>query len=120
MTAAKDIGRLTALANLILDSQLVQVQQAAAAKRDSELQIQGLASPARPAAGVADIAAELAALAYQRWADARRSDLNLILARQTSAWLDARDAARLAFGRSQALRGIAENLDAARASKQRQ
>ena len=36
---------------------------------------------------------------YQLWADQRRSAINLILARQTAAWSEARKDAAEAFGR---------------------
>ena len=40
---------------------------------------------------------------YQLWADQRRSDINLTLARQTVTWTEARQDAARAFGRDQAL-----------------
>ena len=43
----------------------------------------------------------------------RRVELNQTLARQTATWSDARDAARLAFGKTQALAGVAARLAAA-------
>jgi hypothetical protein len=46
-------------------------------------------------------------LEYERWADARRAELNLVIARQTAAWLEARGEAQAAFGRVQALRALA-------------
>lgn len=50
------------------------------------------------------------ALRYQQWADLRRSELNTVLARQTAEWLAAREEARLAFGKTEALSGIAARL----------
>ena len=53
------------------------------------------------------VAAELAGLNYQRWADMRRAELNQILARRTVTWLEARDQAKMAFGKKQVLTQIA-------------
>ena len=43
-------------------------------------------------------------LAYSRWADHRRADLNTVIARQTVACMAARTEAATAFGKVQALR----------------
>jgi hypothetical protein len=45
---------------------------------------------------------------YERWAEARRAEINLTLARQTAEWIEARDAARQAFGRADALRRLSD------------
>ena len=47
-------------------------------------------------------------LDYERWADARRGELNLVIARQTADWLEARSDAQTAFGRVQALHELAD------------
>lgn len=106
---SQQIARLGALTDLMLDARLVDLRAAAAA-RDASLD--RLADLARPpsAADLPDLAAVDVEMRYQRWADQRRAEVNLILARQTVAWLEARQAATLAFGKSQALGGLAKAL----------
>lgn len=118
MTKTAQLLRLKHLADLMLDSQLAQVRAAAAAKAASEERLAALARPVAAPEGIGEIAAGLAALGYQRWADARRAEVNLVLARQTVAWMEACDAARLSFGRKQALQGLADRVDAARKLKE--
>lgn len=67
-----------------------------------------------PAEDLAPVLAGKVALTYDRWAEARRSELNLVIARQTAGWMDAQSAAQGAFGRVQALQGLAERLKARR------
>jgi hypothetical protein len=43
---------------------------------------------------------------YQHWADLRRAEINLVLARQTVDWMEARGAAQSAFGRAEVLRQL--------------
>ena len=114
MTQAAQLLQLKHLADLMLDSQLAQVRAAAAAKATSEARLAALAQPVAAPDGIGEIAASLATLGYQRWADARRAEVNLALARQTVAWIEACDAARLSFGRKQALQGLADRAAAAR------
>jgi hypothetical protein len=49
-----------------------------------------------------------AAMLYQAWADARRRELNLNLARQTIKVINAEEASREAFGRQVALKRITQ------------
>ena len=106
---------LGALADLMLDSRLVALRAAAEARNASLARFDALnATPA--ATDLPLIAEALASLGYQRWADARRAEINLVLARQTAEWLEARDAARTTFGRKQALQGLATRLEGRRKS----
>ncbi len=106
---------LGALADLMLDSRLVALRAAAEARNASLARLDALnATPA--ATDLPLIAEALASLGYQRWADARRAEINLVLARQTAEWLEARDAARTTFGRKQALQGLATRLEGRRKS----
>lgn len=110
MNQKQQLAKLGQLANLLLDSRLAVLQAAARAKLESEAQLTGLMSPPPVAAQVSEIAGALAGLSYQRWADARRAELNMLLARQTVTWMEARDSAREAFGKKQALGSVATKL----------
>jgi hypothetical protein len=105
MTRSRDMARLTDLAQLVLDHRLAALRRSADALAQSRMQLSALNLPSVES-GLAPVEAERVALAYQRWADARRSDLNLVIARQTAACLDARGEASLALGRRQALQGV--------------
>lgn len=100
------LGRLTAV---ILEGALSDLRHRAAAKAESEAQIAGLDLPQHQGQGLEGAAAALATVSYQRWADARRMELNRVLARQTAEWLEATDAARRAFGRNEALATLVRN-----------
>lgn len=106
MNRSKQLEKLVNLADLILDSRLSELQAAARAKQACETQLAGTLSTTTVQSDLHGVAAELANLNYQRWADKRRAELNQELARRTVAWIGARDAAREAFGRKQALVGI--------------
>ena len=112
MTKTVQLRRLEQVAGLLFDCRLTDLQCAARARLETEARLAGLATPATLIGELPQVAAEIAALNYQRWADARRAELNQTLARQTAAWIDARDAARLAFGKTQALAGVAAKLAA--------
>lgn len=112
MSRNPQIERLGQIADLLFDSRLAVLQAAARAKLETETQLAALMTPPAEATQVSEIASALAGLSYQRWADARRADLNMRLARQTVAWAEARDSAREAFGKKQALGGVAAKLAA--------
>ncbi len=114
MSQKQQLAKLGQLANLLLDSRLAVLHAAARAKLESEAQLAGLASPPPVAEQISEIAGALAGLTYQRWADARRAELNMLLARQTVTWMEARDQASEAFGKKQALGGVATKLAAIR------
>lgn len=104
-----DLAKLQSLAELSLDHQLSALRQAAEAKSRSEAALADLAKPVTfPQDGFEGVSVDLSGLAFQRWADARRSEINLSLARQTHAWLEAKEAAQVAFGKAQALRRLVE------------
>ena len=73
------------------------------------MQLNAISAAAAPA-DLSPVTAGVVGLAYQRWADIRRSELNAVMARQTAAWIDARAEAAIAFGRTQAMRGIGDKL----------
>lgn len=103
-----DLGRLKSLADLMLDHRLGHLRKAAEAKAQSEAALAALSQPLPEPEGLEGASAALAGLAYRRWADARRAEINQFLARQTHDWMLARDDAQLAFGRAEALRQLAE------------
>ncbi len=110
MSQKQQLAKLGQLANLLLDSRLAVLQAAARAKLESEARLAGLMVTPPVAEQISEIAGALAALSYQRWADARRAELNMLLARQTVTWTEARDHACEAFGKKQALGGLATKL----------
>ena len=108
MADAKGLPGLSTLAGLILDARLANLRQAAAA-RDASLAALAALSRAPAAAAETDLSPLVlarAASAYESWADARRAEINPRLARQTAAWLELQAAARIAFGRAEALRAL--------------
>lgn len=107
MSAQDPLQELGTLAALVLEARLADLRRHALAKAETEAQLAGLEHLPAGDPGLEGAAAALAAMAYQRWAEARRRDLNRVLARQTAEWLEAADAARLAFGRNEALETLA-------------
>lgn len=108
----QNLQKLKDLAGLMLDHRLEHLRRAAEAKAQSEAALARLAIPPAPAPeGLEGASAALAGLAYQRWADARRAEINQTLARQTHHWMEARDAAQKAFGKADALRRLMEKQE---------
>jgi len=105
MSRDNPVDRLAALGGLILDLRLNALQAAVRARQESLDRLAGLAV-AMPDVDLSPVAAHRAEVRYQAWADARRTEINLALARQTARMLEDRDAARQAFGRAQALRAL--------------
>jgi len=103
----QQIDRFRALGDLLLQARLSALQAAAAARTASLDRLADLDRPA-PATDLPALAAAGVGLRYDRWADQRRAEINLTLARQTATWIEARQAAALAFGRSQALDALAQ------------
>ncbi len=106
----QDLHRLKELADLMLDVRLQALRATADAKAKSEAALGALARPADKTDDLVGASAQLAALAYGRWANARRAEINQVLARQTGQWIEARDAAKIAFGKADALRRLMERL----------
>ncbi|MDP3193994.1 hypothetical protein [Tabrizicola sp.] len=109
MTRGADIARLVDLAQLVLDQRLGRLRSTAAELERSRQQIAALDLSAAPT-DLEPVTAEKVALTYNRWADQRRSELNLVIARQTVDWMESRSEAQTAFGRMQALQGLATRL----------
>lgn len=106
MTQKDQINRLQKIAGLQLDLRLNDLHAAARARQESLDRLAGLNVP--QASDLPAIAAAQADILYQRWAEARRAEINQTLSRQTAEWHEAQTHARRAFGQTQALRAIAE------------
>jgi hypothetical protein len=101
MNHKTQIAELHEMAKLVLDVKLGAVRAAARAR---EASLQRLADLEAPETTATDMVQEaLAMQRYQQWADLRRAEINRGLARQTAEWLEARDSAREAFGRAEAV-----------------
>ena len=109
MTKPDALVRLRQISKLILDVKLAALHTAAQKRQQSldlltNLNKQGSDTDLNP------VVAYQTELRYQFWAEARRAEINVVLARQTAQMLAARDAAGQAFGKDQALRGLHAKL----------
>jgi len=94
------LTQLRHVSQLLLDVRLMKLERATQARQESLDRLSELNRPAPPGDLNPVIAGEVA-MRYQLWADQRRSAINLVLARQTVAWTEARRDASEAFGRNQ-------------------
>ena len=106
MTRRKELDPLVRTSGLILDLKLADLRRASLACEESRARLADLATGPVETDLPFSVAAKTGLL-YDRWAEARRAEINLTLARQTATWIDARMAARIAFGRAEALRKLA-------------
>jgi hypothetical protein len=104
MSRPSDVQRLEVLAQLVLDHRLQALKRTADQLERSRAQLEAINAAAAPA-DLPPVAAGLVDVAYRRWADIRRGELNGVIARQSADWIEERSQAALAFGRVQALRG---------------
>ncbi len=105
MTTAKQIARLSQISQLVLDVKLAALRTAVS-KRQHSLDLLTALSGVANAPDLSLVAEHQAQMRYQQWAQARRAELNLVLARQTAEMATARDEAVQVFGRNQAVRGL--------------
>ena len=115
MSKHDQLRRLQQVASLMFDSRLAQLKTTARAMQETRDHLANLATAPEESTAMPPIAMAVAALRYYRWTDVRRADLNLTLARQTADWLNAREAARAAFGKTQALEAVKARISAASA-----
>ena len=106
MKDREKLRRLAQISALLRGAKLHALQVAALARQASLDRLAALDAP-QPLCDLPAIAAEEVALRYAIWADHRRSEINLGLARQTADWHRAQQDAALAFGRDQVVQGLA-------------
>ncbi len=99
------LAQLRRLSDMVFDAQQLRLSAAARSRQESLDLLASLATP--PAQDLDPLTAARADLRYQLWADQRRAEINLNLARQTAAWHEAQVETRHAFGRTEALRLLA-------------
>lgn len=104
----KKLDQLNTLSKLILDQRLAKLQARAAERNASLQRLQNLTYAAVEQSDQIELAR--AVLRYERWADERRSDINIALASQTAHWMEARQAAVIAFGRAHVLKCILRKI----------
>ncbi len=109
MSKTQDIARLRQISQLILDVKLAALHSASRKREESLERLASLNQP-NEVTDLAPTANYLTQLRYEKWADARRAEINLALAQQTVDVHLARDAAAIAFGKDQALRGVEAKL----------
>ncbi len=102
MNDPEKLRRLAEISGLLLDTKMLAVERAARARQNSLNLLAELNQPASPTDLPPVLAAEVS-MRYELWADQRRSEINLVLARQSAEWAEARQEAMQAFGRNQAV-----------------
>lgn len=107
MRDIEKLRRLGQISAFLQQSKLQALQRAALVRQESLARLAALDAP-HSATDLPAVTAQEVALRYQVWADQRRSDINMGLARQTVAWQVARQAAALAFGRDQVVQALAK------------
>lgn len=96
-----DMQRLAEISQMIVDQRLGNLRRLAAAKAQSEALLGAL--ELEPSDSLGLIADAQTNHRYQLWADARRAEINLVLARQTAEWMVARTEAATALGKVRVL-----------------
>ena len=101
------LDRLLALAAMQRDIDLAKLGQLAEARAETRARLEDLRRSAS-----APVATDPVLMGVRQrhrlWADAQRAELNITLARQEAAWLEARDHTRRSFGRAAVLERLAE------------
>lgn len=112
MSTRAELARLAVVAGLLRDHRLEELRLARQRREATQARLAALV--AGKAEGVSPVAAAQTALLYQRWVDKARVEINLQLARDTVAWLEAQTGARAAFGRAQVLENLRAKAAASR------
>ncbi len=107
------IARLAPVTETLRDRGLARLRAAAIAREATLARLAALERPLPP--GMDPVLAARLALHHEIWAAPRRRELNLVLARQTAAWMEARQDAARAFGRAEAIAVLARAATPARA-----
>ena len=84
MRDIEKLRRLGQISALLQQSKMQALQRAALVRQESLARLAALDAP-QPATDLPAVTAQEVALRYQVWADQRRSDINMGLARQTVA-----------------------------------
>jgi hypothetical protein len=103
----RDLSPLVTISDLVLQSRLAAVNRAAAACAACRARLEDLARPAVDS-DLPLAARALAEMRYLQWADARRAEVNMQLARHTAELMTARAEAAAALGRVDVLGQLAE------------
>ncbi len=106
MRDREKLAQIKTLGQLVLDGRLAALERVSRARQLSLDHLTELNRPLLPPTDLSPVVAGEVAMRYQRWADQRRTEINLTLARQTAEWVEARQDAAQAFGRNQALNGL--------------
>ena len=105
MSTLKQLAALGRIADLMLDQRLQVLLRAQDARTATKDRIAALEQPQDLDACSLQASVQ-AQMLYQAWADMRRKDLNLVLAKQTVKVMEVESDARLAFGKQSALRQL--------------
>lgn len=113
MSVADRVQDMRHLTALILEAEQTRLRKLAADRDLTLAQLARMESRAE-VMGLDPLADARADLTYQRWAEARRRDLMIVLARQTAEWREAQESLRRAFGRDMAMGRVAAAVRAKR------
>jgi hypothetical protein len=108
----ENLARLQDLSELIRNLEAAKLHAAVLARQASEARLADLAQPI-PDTHLSPIAGAIAEIRWQKWADKRRAEINITLARQIAACNDAQDRVNRAFARANVLRQLMERKDQA-------
>jgi hypothetical protein len=108
MKRQQNFKQLERIARASLDRDLAELKAAVEARDALTARLAGLEPAAAP--DLDPLTAARIGTMHQIWADARRAEINIALARSTAEWLEKQEEARKSFGRWQILDGMAGAL----------
>lgn len=100
----KDLSRLVALSRMLLDQDLHLLREAAIRKDTIAARLNGLEPASAP--GLDPITEARLRDRYQIWADGKRAEINITLARARAEWLEQRGKAAYSLARHTILQKI--------------